>query len=83
MTETTADLTFEQQLDAIDAIVTELESGDITLDAMLDRYASGMELIAACQQRLAEAELRVSEIATRVEQQAMPWDDLSDDDDDV
>ena len=54
---------FEQQMEEIEAIVANLESGNLSLDAMLQRYESGMKLIDACQQRLATAELKVTEIA--------------------
>lgn len=54
---------FEQALDELDTVVAELESGDLNLDRMLDRYEHGMKLVAACQHQLQEAELRVTQIA--------------------
>ncbi len=57
------ELTFEQRLDELDTLVSELESGDLSLDQMLARYEHGMALVASCQQQLAEAELRVTRIA--------------------
>jgi exodeoxyribonuclease VII small subunit len=57
------ELTFEQRLDALEAVVSELESGDLTLEAMLAHYEHGMELVASCQRQLAEAELRITRIA--------------------
>lgn len=63
MTESDDSQNFEQQLEQIEAIVADLESGSLSLDDMLSRYETGMQLIAACQQRLTEAELKVTEIA--------------------
>lgn len=57
------ELTFEQRLDELDTLVSELESGDLSLDQMLARYEHGMALVASCQRQLAEAELRVTRIA--------------------
>lgn len=54
---------FEQRLEELEAVVETLESGDLPLEAMLSRYEHGMQLVTACQQRLAEAEMRVTEIA--------------------
>lgn len=64
---------YEQSLEELESVVNALESGDLPLDDMIDRYERGMQLIASCQKRLAEAELRVTEIAA----------DSANDDDDV
>jgi exodeoxyribonuclease VII small subunit len=58
-----SELTFEQRLDELEALVGQLESGDLSLDEMLDRYEHGMALVTTCQRQLAEAELRVTRIA--------------------
>ena len=62
-THTDTDLTFEQRLDELETLVRELESGDLSLDEMMDRYEHGMTLVATCQRQLADAELRVTRIA--------------------
>jgi exodeoxyribonuclease VII small subunit len=62
-TDDTIELTFEQRLDELETLVGQLESGDLSLDEMLERYEHGMELVASCQRQLAEAELRVTRIA--------------------
>lgn len=61
--EASEELTFEQRLDELENVVSELESGELSLEDMLSRYEYGMLLVTSCQQRLAEAELRVTEIA--------------------
>lgn len=72
---------FEQQLEQIEAIVADLESGSLPLDTMLVRYESGMKLIDACQQRLATAELKVTEIAEATSLNAHNSDKWPDNDD--
>lgn len=82
MTNTKNPKGFEQQLEQIEAIVAELEFGELSLDDMLNRYESGMQLIAVCQQRLVNAELKVTEIAERTaaEPASADEDGASDDD---
>ncbi len=72
---------FEQQLEQIETIVADLESGNLSLDTMLVRYESGMKLIDACQQRLATAELKVTEIAEATSLNAHNSDKWPDNDD--
>ena len=55
-------LTFEQALGELEAIVEQLERGDVSLDTAIDAYARGMSLKAHCQARLEEARLRVEKI---------------------
>lgn len=56
------DLSFEEALTQLQDIVLELESGDLTLDATIDRYETGAALAAHCQRLMAEAELRITEL---------------------
>jgi exodeoxyribonuclease VII small subunit len=78
-TDVSDDLTFEQRLDELETVVADLESGDLSLEEMLSRYEYGMALVTSCQQRLAEAELRVTEIAA----QGAGADDGDEDDENV
>jgi exodeoxyribonuclease VII small subunit len=55
-------LTFEQALGELEAIVEQLEKGDVSLDTAIDAYARGMSLKTHCQGRLEEARLRVEKI---------------------
>ncbi|MEP6809362.1 MAG: exodeoxyribonuclease VII small subunit [Chthoniobacterales bacterium] len=58
------ELNFEAALDRLEAIVEEMDSGKMHLEALLVRYEEGMKLVKTCQERLARAEQRV-EIITR------------------
>ncbi|MCA3243970.1 MAG: exodeoxyribonuclease VII small subunit [Alphaproteobacteria bacterium] len=57
--------TFEAQLKALEQLVSQLERNELPLQEALAAYAKGTELIAACQQLLAQAETTVQEIASR------------------
>lgn len=72
---------FEQQLEEIESIVADLESGTLSLDEMLHRYESGMKLIDACQQRLVTAELKITEIAEATSSSGHASDEWPDNDD--
>ena len=54
---------FEERLEELETLVEELEAGELSLEDMLARYEQGMKLLAACQERLDTAELRITEIA--------------------
>jgi exodeoxyribonuclease VII small subunit len=58
----TASQSFEEQLEELDGIVTALEDGRLPLEDALALYERGMRLAKACQERLDQAELRVSRL---------------------
>ena len=55
-------LSFEQALSQLEAIVDQLERGDVSLDKAIDAYSRGMALKGHCQARLEEARLKVEQI---------------------
>ena len=50
---------FEDQLQALEATVRKMESGNLGLEAMLALYEKGMQLSASCDQTLKQAEMRI------------------------
>jgi len=50
---------FEENLDELEALVKELESGDLPLEKALDRFQKGIKLSEQCRQKLEEAEEKV------------------------
>ena len=50
------ELTFEQALDELDALVRRMESGQLGLDDSIAAYQRGAELARYCQVKLAAAE---------------------------
>jgi exodeoxyribonuclease VII small subunit len=56
-------LTFEAALERIRELVTLLESGDLTLEESIARYQEGSTLIQQCRALIADAELRIAELA--------------------
>ncbi len=51
--------TFEQALEALENIVTEIEQGKVPLEASIDKYAEGIRLIQQCRQILQAAEKKI------------------------
>lgn len=51
---------FENQLEALEAIVDQLEDGDLPLDEALKTFEKGVKLSRQCQKHLAEAEQKVT-----------------------
>lgn len=59
---TTTNLTFESALTKLETIVSELENGNLTLDASVERFRTASELADACRTLITEARLRVTEL---------------------
>ncbi len=57
-----AELSFEDALKRLEAIVQRLESGDAALDESITLYAEGDRLRAQCEARLAAAQARIETI---------------------
>jgi exodeoxyribonuclease VII small subunit len=57
-----ADLSFEDALKELEAIVSRLESGDATLDEAIGLYERGDKLRARCGERLDAAQARIEAI---------------------
>lgn len=52
-------ITFEAALEELQAVVKEMESGELTLEQALQRFERGVILTRTCQERLADAEQKV------------------------
>lgn len=51
---------YESALAELEAIVADMEGGQLSLDASLAAYKRGAELLAYCRQQLTDAEQQVS-----------------------
>lgn len=56
------ELSFEAELEKLEAIVESLEAGNVPLATLVERYETGMRHLKNCQQKLAEAELRIEQL---------------------
>lgn len=61
-----ASLPFEQALQGLEAIVEAMESDDLPLETLLAKYEEGAKLLKACQEKLAEAEVKIRQLEKSV-----------------
>lgn len=55
-------LSFEEALRRLEEVVEDLEGGELSLAAALERFEEGMRLRAECLKRLREAEAKVEQV---------------------
>lgn len=70
-------LPFEKAMSELEAIVSELERGEISLDKSIEKYERGEHLKKRCEALLKEAEMRISKISLSANGEpvgAMPLD---------
>ena len=53
---------FEEALKKLEGIVEAMESDDLPLETLLARYEEGTKLVKICQEKLAEAELKIQQL---------------------
>ncbi len=54
--------TFEENLNALENIVKELEGGSVDLDKAIDKYSEAMKLAKLCNDKLNNATTKVNQI---------------------
>ena len=57
-----ASLPFEDALKKLETIVAAMESEDLPLEVLLAKYEEGTRLAKSCQEKLAEAELKIQQL---------------------
>ncbi len=71
---------FEKSLQQLEKIVSQMESGDLGLEESLARFEKGIKLAKACQDTLANAELKVEQLIEKNGlQQTVPLEGLDED----
>ncbi|MEW6447021.1 MAG: exodeoxyribonuclease VII small subunit [Bacillota bacterium] len=53
-------LSFEQCLERLEAVIKEIENGNLDLDTAIARFTEGMELVKQCRMLLSGAEQKLS-----------------------
>ena len=53
---------FEEALQKLEGIVEAMESDDLPLETLLAKYEEGAKLVKICQEKLAEAELKIQQL---------------------
>jgi exodeoxyribonuclease VII small subunit len=60
-------LPFEEALKKLETIVAAMEGEDLPLETLLAKYEEGTRLARTCQEKLAEAEVRIQQLEKTVE----------------
>ena len=68
-------LPFEEALQKLERLVTELESAELPLETALQRYEEAQKLVQFCQQQLQHAQLRVEMLSADGELHPFPLTD--------
>jgi len=55
-------IAFEEALSKLEGIVESMESEDLPLEQLLARYEDGVRLAKVCQEKLADAELKIQQL---------------------
>jgi exodeoxyribonuclease VII small subunit len=55
-------LPFEDALKKLEGVVETMESDDLPLEMLLAKYEEGSRLVKICQEKLAEAELKIQQL---------------------
>ncbi len=55
-------LQFEAALKKLEGIVEAMEADDLPLETLLTHYEEGTKLVKVCQEKLAEAELKIQQL---------------------
>ena len=69
-------MSFEAGLAELEAVVKELEGGDLPLERALALFEKGSQLSAQCRRQLEEAETRIEQITrrgARMQAEPFPW----------
>ena len=57
-----AGVPFEEALEKLEGVVDAMESGELPLESLISKYEEGMRLAKVCQEKLAEAELKIQQL---------------------
>ncbi len=58
---------FEKSLEELEGLVTQLENGDLSLEASLQHFERGVSLTLECQKALQQAKLKVEQLIEKTD----------------
>lgn len=54
--------TFEESLEKLEALVASMESGEVPLATLVEKFEEGSRLVKTCEERLKQAELKIEKL---------------------
>ena len=65
MAEKKKELSFEESLDSLEAIVKKLETGEVPLDDAIGEFTKAMKLAKSCDEKLKKAEEAITKLVNK------------------
>lgn len=65
-TKPSGEINFEQAIQELDEIVSNMENSDLKLDSLVGNYQKGIKLLSICRKKLNDAELKIKEATTDI-----------------
>lgn len=62
--------TLEENLQALEILVNQLEQGQLGLSESLELYQKGVKLVQSCEKQITQAKLKVTQISAQAEPEA-------------
>ena len=62
--------TLEENLQALETLVNQLEQGRLGLSESLELYQKGVKLVQSCEKQITQAKLKVTQISAQTEPEA-------------
>lgn len=62
--------TLEENLQALETLVNQLEQGQLGLSESLELYQKGVKLVQSCEKQITQAKLKVTQISAQAEPEA-------------
>jgi exodeoxyribonuclease VII small subunit len=63
--------TFEEALEKLEEVVASMESGDVPLATLVEKFEQGSKLVKTCEERLKQAELKIEKLRKENESVAL------------
>jgi len=65
-TKPSGEINFEQAIQKLDKIVSNMENSNLNLDSLVGNYQKGIQLLSICRKKLDEAEFKIKEATTDI-----------------
>ena len=62
---------FEEALEKLEALVSSMESGEVPLATLVEKFEEGSKLVHLCEERLKQAEMKIEKLRQENESIAM------------
>ena len=65
-TKPSGEINFEQAIQKLDKIVSNMENSNLNLDSLVGNYQKGIQLLSICRKKLDDAEFKIKEATTDI-----------------